>query len=228
MRLGPWRDSEQIAYLTPVPDAPPPSSTLISRCIDRARKEGFSEVVTGALAAREQPAFLACGFELAERLHLLSHDLVDLAGPPEIASVLRRASSDDIPAVLRLDATAFDDFWRLDRAGLGEALRATPHTWFRVADHGEGAVAYAVSGVAGPRGYLQRLAVDPTHHGTGLGRALTLDGLRWMRGQGAASALVNTQERNQGAFDLYRSVGFVAEAKGLAVLRRSVHDGDHA
>ena len=80
-------------------------------------------------------------------------------------------------------------------------------------------VGYAVTGRAGPRGYLQRLAVHPDHQRAGLGGALVVDGLRWLRRWGAKEVLVNTQEGNEPAVRLYEALGFQLRPEGLAVLR---------
>src|SRR5699024_106814 len=122
----------------------------------------------------------------------------------------RRARLRDRQPILDLDARAFEEFWALDIEGLKDALAATPVRRFRVTHGSDGAInGYAVTGRAGGRGYLQRLAVDPSSQGLGLGRALTLDSLLWLRRAGAASALVNTQVSNNRAYALYRSCGFV-------------------
>lgn len=220
LRVGPWRGHDDVAYISPVPDSPPPSATLVGRCLGRLAEMGYREAVTGALAPREQVGFLAAGFDVQEHLHLLTHRL---DGLPEVdGRRLRRARRGDRGRVLEIDHRAFDEFWRLDDDGLDEALSATPAVRFRVADEGHGVTGYAIAGKAGPRGYLQRLAVDPAHHGTGLGAALTLDALHWMRRRGAEVGLVNTQIVNQRAYELYLSVGFRPEPGGLGVLRRAM------
>jgi ribosomal protein S18 acetylase RimI-like enzyme len=176
-------------------------------------------VVTPALAPAEQRAFLLAGFDTHERLHLLAHDLEDL--PPARRGGTRRARRGDRSAVLRLDQAAFSVFWRLDRAGLQEALEAVPSTRFRVT--GDGPVTgYAVAGRAGPHGYLQRLAVHPDHQRGGHGRVLVADALRWMQRRGAVRAVVNTQLGNEAALSLYTAVGFRLQPSGLAVLRREL------
>ena len=81
-------------------------------------------------------------------------------------------------------------------------------------------IGYAVTGRAGSIAYLQRLAVLPERQRRGIGFALVLDGLVWARRRGATSMLVNTQETNQAAVDLYEHMGFRREAYGLAVLER--------
>jgi ribosomal protein S18 acetylase RimI-like enzyme len=119
-----------------------------------------------------------------------------------------------------VDAVAFAPFWRLDAAGLGEALDATPLSRFRVATVGGRVAGYAVSGCSAAQGYIQRVAVDSGRRRRGLGRALVVDGLRWMRRRGVERAVVNTQLGNQPALNLYLSLGFRLEPTELAVLRR--------
>jgi hypothetical protein len=75
-----------------------------------------------------------------------------------------------------------------------------------------------VCGRAGHRGYVQRLAVDPSAQGRGVGAGLLIDGLRWLRRWGARDALVNTQEGNARSLRLYQRSGFVLQPEGLAVL----------
>ena len=78
---------------------------------------------------------------------------------------------------------------------------------------------YAVCGRSGHRGYVQRLAVAPRAQGGGVGAALLLDGMRWLRRWGARDALVNTQEDNDRSLRLYQRTGFVLQPDGLAVLQ---------
>lgn len=229
-RTGPWRGDGQVALLAPLPPGGPPSVQFVQRCLESLASRGFTRVVTSALAPAEQGAFVALGFEEYERLHLLSHDLAHIPRPPKEASkLLRRGRTSDWPSVLDVDAAAFEPFWRLDRGGLSEAIDATPVTRFRVAAPGSGllgadgaVLAYAITGSSENQGYLQRLAVDPAHRRQGLGRALGLDGLRWLKRRGVAGAVVNTQLGNDPALALYLSLGFRHEPTQLAVLQRRI------
>lgn len=221
-RTGPWRGDGQVALLAPLPPGGPPSVQFLQRCLESLSARGFTRVVTSALAPDEQASFVALGFEEYERLHLLSHNLSDVPRPAKSASrLLRRGRTSDWPAVLDVDAAAFEPFWRLDRGGLHEAIDATPVTRFRVAAGG-GVLAYAITGSSENQGYLQRLAVDPAHRRQGLGRALGLDGLRWLRRRGVAGAVVNTQLGNDAALALYLSLGFRREPTQLSVLHRQI------
>ena len=124
-RIGPWQGDDRVAFLSPLAGTPPPSVTFVRRCLDQLAGRGFSRVVTGALAAPEQIAFLGAGFEVEESLHVLSADLSDLASGwkrhTPSGLLIRRVHSADRPNVLALDHLAFDAFWQLDETGLALA-----------------------------------------------------------------------------------------------------------
>ena len=220
-RTGPWRGNGQVAYLAPMPDAPIPSADFVKRCCDVLAARGFQRIVTGALAPGEAAGFLHAGFQIEERLHLLGNDLTSVPPPPRQVR-MRRAGRLDRSRVLEIDSLAFPPFWRLDGHGLDEAIRATPHARFRVSQGrigaADGLTGYAVTGRAGRRGFLQRLAVDPAAQRAGIGRALVLDGLRWLKRWRVERAVVNTQLENEAALALYESLGFRREPAGLSVL----------
>ena len=221
LRVATWRGDTSTAFLTPVRG--PVTTTVVERWLGDLARDGFRAVLTPALGAADQTPFLASGFTVHERLHLLTRDLEALPQPGEVAGLLRRSRRADRARLLEVDGSAFPDFWQLDDDALTDALAATPSSRLRVADTGSARLAgYAITGRAGPRGYLQRLAVDPAEQRRGIGTALVVDGLRWLRRWGAREVLVNTQEHNAAALALYEVLGFRCQADGLAVLRRSV------
>jgi len=219
-RTGPWRGDLQVAFLAPVPDAPVPSPDFIRRCLGILARRGVTRVVTAALSPREQRGFLAAGFSVEEELYLLSFDLVGVDLPPAPRDVpMVKARRGMRAAALEVDRAAFSPFWQFDERGLKEARRATPHSRFQVALDPAGRVAgYAICGRSGPRGFVQRLAVRPAEQRHGMGSALLLDGLHWMRGRGVQRAVVNTQLDNHAALSLYQRLGFRREPTGLSVL----------
>ena len=222
VRTGPWRGDHRVAYLAPTAQQPAPSAEFIRRCLDLLAQRGFSRVVTGALSPLEQTGFLAAGFEVEERLHLLGHDLDALPESRPVAVELRRARRADRDDVLAVDHCAFPSFWQLDSNGLDEAVGATPRTRFRIAERHPSVNApltgYAICGRAGTRGYVQRLAVHPELQRQGLGWALMVDGMEWLKRRGVQRAMVNTQVGNDVALALYERLGFKRESVGLSVL----------
>ena len=157
--------------------------------LDRAGRAGLHEACSPrALGPAEAQAFLLAGFEVHERLHLLGPRPATTSPTRPPAAPAPRPAAPTAPAVLAVDAAAFPAFWRLDDAGLDEALAATPSARFRVA-------AGAVDATGGRRlrrhraGRARAASCSaspsiPTRQGAGLGRALVLDGLRWLRRRG--------------------------------------------
>jgi ribosomal protein S18 acetylase RimI-like enzyme len=215
LRVRPWPVDPTTAHLVPS-SGRGISPAALRATLDELTRAGYRRARTAALSPSEQRPFLDAGFQVDEHLHLLAHPLTDLPPRPE-ASLLRRARRSDRPAVLAADAAAFAPPWQLDARGLAEALDATPSVRFRVTS-GEPVAGYAIAGRAGTRGYLQRVAVHPAAAGRGLGRALVIDALWWLRRRGARRALVNTQEGNATALHLYEAIGFRPEPEGLDVL----------
>lgn len=221
-RTGPWRGDRQVAYLTPLPDGPLPTPAFVRRCLAQLAAEGFERVVTGALSPAEQAGFLAAGFTVEEELYLLSRTLDHLPEPGPSPGRMRRSTPADLEAVLDIDHLSFPPFWRLDEAGLDEAVQATPKARFEVAEVQGRVAGYAITGRAGRRGYVQRLAVHPDVRTGGIGSALVLDGLRWCRRWRATQAVVNTQLTNATALRLYERLGFRRQPTGLSVLSATV------
>lgn len=226
LRARPWQADARIAHVAPATDflgALTPAD--IGRALRYLRTQGYRSVITAALHRADRRPFFEAGFVETERLHLLLHPLDDVAPVGPLPGIdVRRGRRRDQDEALHVDHAAFAPFWRLDAAGLAEALSATSAVHFQVARDAGGVVGYAVCGRAGHRGYVQRLAVAPSHQGRGIGGALLVDGLRWLRRWGARDALVNTQEDNDRSLRLYQRSGFVLQPDGLAVLQRTLAD----
>jgi len=218
-RIAPWRGGGGAAHLVVGPDAAVPPS-VVHRCVERARASGYDSLLTSAVGPAESSAFVDAGFSVRERLHLLA---LDLDQQPERAPLpLEKATRRDRPGVLEVDDASFDEFWRLGPVGLKDAVDATPTSRFRVGHDDDRVVAYAITGIAGRYGYLQRIAVHPDARARGWGHALVADGLYWVWKQGGDRVYVNTQLENERALALYRSFGFDVLPAGLCVLGRAL------
>ena len=219
-RTGRWRGDDEVAFINPVPDAPLPSAEFLRRCLETLAARGYRRVVTGALSPLEQAGFLAAGFDVEERLHLLGIDLAG-RGSAGTTGLSRCAGSGAVAAVRSWRSTRppFPPSGSSTRPGLADALHATPTVRFRAAvGPGKAIAGYAICGRSGDRGFVQRLAVAPGYQRAGTGRRLLLDGLSWMRRRGVARAVVNTQVGNDAALALYLQIGFEEEPIGLSVL----------
>lgn len=223
-RVGPWHADERIAYLALQPSVGEPSVEGLLGCLHRLAEAGYSSVITSALHPTEARTFTEVGFTEYDRLRVLSHDLRRLPAAPSLEPGLRlrRARKREREDALVVDGRAFPTFWRLDRTAMAEAEQATPITRFRVVARRGHIVGYAITGRGSGQGFLQRLATDPDEAGRGVGAALVVDALRWSAVRRCRRLLVNTQQENRRALDLYARLGFQETPTDLVVLHRPV------
>ena len=220
LRVAPWQGDPFVALVGPLKVGRQPTAAEVRSCLASLQRRGVDQAVTPALSPFEAEVFFQAGFRLFERLHLLSCPVnAALTGPIDSGAKLLAGRPWHDRTVLALDARAFKGFWRFDKLALAEAKTATPSRRYRVARLHRRIVGYAVTGRAGHRGYLQRLAVDPSVQGQGIGKLLVADSFDWLRRRGADLSLVNTQETNTVALGLYESIGYRRQPDGLLVLR---------
>ncbi len=141
------------------------------------------------LAQRErEPWFDPAGFFLAfrdGRLAGFHWTKIHAAGPP--ADVLPAVAAPSAPA----PATA-------QSAPAPATAKTVPAP----------ATVKTVPAPAAPVGEVYVIGVDPSAQGTGLGRALTLVGLHYLRGRGMPGVMLYVDESNTSAIALYESLGF--------------------
>ena len=165
---------------------------------------------------------LAEGFTPIDRLALLHRPVSEASAASDAAASgtdgrVQQLRAWHLSTCASIDRAAFGLLWGNSPASLRDIQRATPSYHARVARSGRSIGGFAISGAAGDTGYLQRLAVSPTHRRRGLARLLTLDSLDWMRRRGLGQAMVNTGVDNEPALALYRSLDFTALTEELTI-----------
>ncbi|MGO8860805.1 MAG: mycothiol synthase [Acidimicrobiales bacterium] len=145
----------------------------------------------------------------------LAPDAVAAARPVETRAF--RPGQDD-EAWLTVNNRAFEGHpeqggWTLD--DLHERMRADwfDPNGFLVADRpdGSGMIGSCWTKLHRDMGEIYVISVDPSHHGEGWGRALTVAGLQWMAGQGVGVGMLYTTASNTAAVALYESLGFTID-----------------
>jgi ribosomal protein S18 acetylase RimI-like enzyme len=215
------------------------AESVIRSAVDALRQAGHQgPITTPAMSTTEIDSFVSAGFVVTTELSLLRYELHHFRPPTgesipagiKIATLPRwrtagRTRREWLHEALRVDQAAFPTYEHFDALSIDEALHATPHTWVRFAyrrdlDHPSGIdiVGYAISGRAGRRSYLQRLAVEPSHNNNGIGSLLCSDAMSWAHARRATVLAVNTRIDNHRALRLYRRLGFELVPGGLVVL----------
>jgi ribosomal protein S18 acetylase RimI-like enzyme len=220
VRLRPWPGQPDVVQLVLRNHLSVPNRDDVNGRTAACAAKGGRSIRTGALFPSAAEAFLHAGFSPVDRLALLELDLAD-SQPDDRAFRLSRTwrlTARQLTDAARLDQRAFAAPWGNDRSSLRDIQSATPRVRSRCVRTGEGIHAFAISGRAGARGYIQRLAVDPSSQRRGLGRTLLVDAVRWLGRHRCTSAWVNTGIDNAPALGLYESIGFTRRAEQLVVL----------
>lgn len=213
---------------------------LVADWVERLRALGYKHVRTNALPSASAAAFRAQHFGDIQRLLVLSSDLEPRSPDRRPRSTCAttqatcliwrprrlawRRSDELLDAVSRVDRAAFGEDWWLDRAGVLDAYHSTPTAHLVVHAVGGRALGYGLAGCAGTQGFIQRLAVEPSAQGQGVGRSLLECCLRWLHVSGAQRALLNTHHDNAVALALYRRAGFEPLDGELTVLERTLEE----
>ena len=211
-----------------------PRRTFVAYGAQRFRiapKVGASKVAavvvdpSGAIATKpggEAQGLIDAGLTVIDELTVL-HLPLDDQRPVTSTVRLTTIRPWDMNRVLALDHAAFPIDWRLDRIALSDAFRATERSRGRYLSGPNGSIAaYAITGVTGSEGFLQRLAVHPDAQRQGLGTAMINDAIAWCSEIGCEQLLVNTQQSNITALNLYRSMGFIDQPEPMVVLQTKV------
>jgi ribosomal protein S18 acetylase RimI-like enzyme len=178
--------------------------------------QGRATIAAIAIQPWFEDMLVDSGFIFSQNIIMLTWDDAPLSERPLPSGVrLRSMLPADLPAVVEVDAAAFEPLWRnsLDalQKALGQASYAT------VAESSRGLVGYQLSTGSPTGAHLARLAVRPEAQGTGLGSALVNDLLRHMKQSGRPHVTVNTQSDNFASQALYQRLGFILTGEQFPV-----------
>jgi ribosomal protein S18 acetylase RimI-like enzyme len=215
-----WPSDSTVAHLIFVDHLTVPTTEAIDEAIEHARRKGARVVRTSALFPRATEIMLTSGFEPIDRLALLRRSLDVEERLPPSEGRCRALQPWHHHRAARVDQDAFGLMWGNSAASIRDIRRATPAHHARLIRTGSEIAGFAISGIAGNNGYLQRLAVASDHRREGIARELAIDGLRWMHDRRAGTAFVNTGITNDAALALYGGLGFVRLDDELTIAER--------
>lgn len=154
------------------------------------------------------------GFEAYRDLWQLRCDLPNRASGLDTRAFTER----DIDAFVAVNNRAFD--WHPEQGGLtADSVRGTmAEPWFDADGfrllHGadNSLIGFCWTRIhrgTGPDlGEIYVIAVDPDHHGRGLGKPMTLAGLEWLSAQGLGVGMLYVESDNHAANATYAAIGF--------------------
>lgn len=223
-RVRTWPGRTDIAHLILSDHTIGPSLSGLRDWVRAVSTSGYDIIRTGAISTDVARTFVDAGFREIQRLALLELDdestlvrLRKMRSPLVELRPLRSLRSLQLAA--DIDAKAFEPGWNMDAPNIREACLATPNHRIRLAvAANDEPVGYMITGRSASTGFVQRLAVEPSHSGLGVGSALLQDGLSWLARHRVESVLVNTHLDNHRALDLYRRWGFQRTDQCLVVL----------
>jgi ribosomal protein S18 acetylase RimI-like enzyme len=132
--------------------------------------------------------------------------------PHDGATAIREASSEDIPALVRLINAAFivEQFvFDGDRISAEETRAFMETGKFLLAEDAAGVAGCVYLAIRQDRGYLGLLGVDPARQGTGLGRKLVASAEDYFRAAGCIAVDLRVLSQRIPLPAFYRRLGYV-------------------
>jgi len=120
---------------------------------------------------------------------------------------IRRARSDDLPSILRIEKRSFArDAW--DRELFLDYLARPDNFLFLAAIIDRAVVGYVVAFQGATRAEVDSIAVAPAKRGRGIAVALLKRVIGLLRHRGFRTVSLNVRLKNKAAIRLYRKLGF--------------------
>jgi len=189
---------------------------FLAAATSRLEEFGSESVYSPALYPSSTRVWSKVGYEETHRLAVMERSLSRPTDAP------RSSLSEEVPnwdLLGSIDDAAFEGFWRMDTAGLKEALEATSRSTILTTETTSGLVGYVIVGAQWGVAYLQRLAVHPDHRGKNIGSDLVRGAINWARRTSSQVIVLNVRDKNAPARGLYAKEGFTATRTMLRIMR---------
>ncbi len=118
---------------------------------------------------------------------------------------IRRAISDDIPGIARLEEECFPDPW--SEKDIFSLVCSDSGMCFTAVEDGR-VIGYVYGRIIPPEGEIYRVAVTPDKRCRGIGFRLLSYALKTERGRGLETTFLEVRSKNQAARSLYKAYGF--------------------
>jgi mycothiol synthase len=164
---------------------------------------------------------VSCGFKQVRTLWQMRRSLITQipqARLPDGLNIRNFDAENDLDSLLACNQVAFANHPEQGQWTKSNLQQRMSESWFdpnglKVATHNDEIVAYAWMKVdeanAGSKlGEIYVVGVNPAWQKHGLGRFLTLEGLRYLRSLNLNTALLYVDAENEKAISLYQSLGF--------------------
>lgn len=171
-----------------------------------AREQGFGHVLSPLVPRESAPDYERAGMRLTQSIVAMRCDLNRSPAGAQMPAhcTLRPARVDDLPAILGVDHSSFDEFWWYGQDQLTDYLARDRMV---LAEVNAQVIGYTLCTVERGVATLGRLAVSPADRRCGVGSGLLSDAMVYSRRAGARYLSLCTQEENAASRALYRAAG---------------------
>lgn len=211
--LAPAQPSGEWAMELVSPLVPP--APLIEAAFDRAREEGARRLRWWIYDPRQEDLPPRHGFAPERELVLMARPLPVREGPVwKGLSVSGFRPGADETQWLEVNNAAFAGHPENGGVTLTDLRRRMSLPWFdpeglRMAWDGPRLAGFCWTKIHGSgNGEIYIICVSPAYQGRGLGRALVLEGMRHLAGEGCDRVFLYTEGDNRAAIGLYRDLGY--------------------
>lgn len=210
----PWNDEARDAFLR----LERGRAQFLRSATEHIASLSGSGVFSPAMFVDSTKVWTRAGYEEVRQLDVMERSLRAEADKP--SRQINQTVDPDWSRILEIDRGAFKGFWRMSEEGLREALGSTsPSVVLTIPSGDDQVLGYAIVGSQWGTAYLQRVAVDPTHAGQGIGTDLIRGSVGWARTTSAISIVLNVRPENSQAVRLYERHGFTTTERNLRILR---------